>query len=105
VTATQLEARLAERLLGWRTAPDRFLVGQRRWIPRWRFQPLRRMEQALELLQKAGARFTVTNADDGTAIAEVTVAGNVETASATSVSAAITLALSRAMGIDTEGLA
>lgn len=104
MTPAQLEALLAERLLGWRAAPDRFLFGKRQWIPRWRFQPLRRMEQTLELLQKAGARFTITRADGGTVAAEVTVAGNAGRASARSEAAAVALALARAIGIQPEGL-
>jgi len=33
---------LAVGVMGWTVAPDRFLMGRRRWIPRWRFQPTRK---------------------------------------------------------------
>jgi hypothetical protein len=43
MTAEHLTSVLAERVLQWRVAPDRFLTGKRAWLPRWRsprFQPI-----------------------------------------------------------------
>ena len=42
VTNDQLAAILAERVMGWSVGPDRFMMGDRRWQPRWRFQPGKR---------------------------------------------------------------
>jgi hypothetical protein len=42
---------LAERIMGWTAGPDRFSMGKRKWIPRWRFHPTNRMEDALVLLK------------------------------------------------------
>ena len=51
MTNNQITEVLAERILGWRSAPGRFLTGGRRWIPNWRFQPLKRLDDALRLLE------------------------------------------------------
>jgi len=53
MTSDVVTARLAERVMGWSVAPDRYLIGNRSWIPRWRFQPLERLEDAFRLLEKA----------------------------------------------------
>ena len=105
ITAEQLTAILARRVLGWGVAPDRFLKGGRRWSPRWHFQPLERMEHALQLLEKANARYTVENASDGRATARVTVGDRIGTSSADSAAAALTIGLAKAIGIDFESVA
>ena len=53
MTSEHLTAILAKRVLGWEAGPDRFLIGNRRWIPRWRFQPTRNLVDALQLLDHA----------------------------------------------------
>jgi hypothetical protein len=103
VTADLLTAILAERLLGWRATPDRFLLGNRRWMPRWRFRPFRRLEDALQLLEKANVRYAVENARAGAFMARVIVGEQVATAHGTSPAAALTTALAKAIGIDVEG--
>ena len=47
---------LARRVMGWAVAPERFLVGKRCWLPRWRFQPTERLEDAFRLLEHAAPR-------------------------------------------------
>src|SRR5262245_53243691 len=38
-----LTVALAERVMGWRVAPGRFIKSGRSWIPHWRFSPLTRI--------------------------------------------------------------
>ena len=52
-TPDRLTELLAERLLGWRVTPDRFLTGNRGWRPRWRFQPLEHFADAAMVLEAA----------------------------------------------------
>jgi hypothetical protein len=99
MTADQLTATLAERVMGWRVAPDRFLTSKRGWTPRWHFQPLRRREHALQLLDEANGRYTFMRVADGTFTAEVHVGDRCGTASGKSEAATLTVALARALGI------
>jgi hypothetical protein len=101
-TGEQLTATLAKLVMGWGVSPDRFLKGDRRWAPRWHFQPLRRLEHALQLLKKAEARYTFTKAADGTFTAHVSVGDRAGSASGKSDAAAITVALAHALGIEVE---
>jgi hypothetical protein len=104
MTTDQLTAILAERILGWRVGPKRILKGGRRWAPRWRFQPFRRLEHALELLDKADGKYGFEKDTAGTFKAHVTVGNCAGTASGKSEAASLTLALARALGVDVEGL-
>src|SRR5258708_879998 len=40
--------------MGWKSAPGRFLMDKRRWIPAWRFQPLQKIDDAFQVLHSAG---------------------------------------------------
>ena len=44
---------LAERVMGWAVRPDRYQLQGRKWIPRWRFQPDRKLDHAFDLLDRA----------------------------------------------------
>jgi len=100
MTADQFMAMLAERVMGWRVAPERFLKGERCWTPRWQFQPLRRLEHAFQLLEKANGQYTLTKAGDGTFMARVSIGDRHGSASGKSEAATITVAVARAIGID-----
>jgi hypothetical protein len=100
MTGECLNAILAERVMGWNVAPDRFLTGGRRWIARWRFQPLTRLEDAFELLEKAGATFTLTTAPGGGFTFWTRVNGRDGSASAASIAVAISVAIARAIGLE-----
>jgi hypothetical protein len=50
---------LARRVMGWEIAPDRFLMGKRKWMPRWRFQPELKLEDAFRPLEAAMPKSTV----------------------------------------------
>jgi hypothetical protein len=52
VTDESLTALLAQKVMGWNVAPDRSLIGNRSWIPRWRFQPTEKLDDAFRLLEK-----------------------------------------------------
>jgi hypothetical protein len=63
MTEDALTAVLAEQIMGWRAAPDRFLKSGRVWIPRWRFQPFRKIEDAFTLLDAASPLESVVSSD------------------------------------------
>ena len=100
-TAT-LTAQLAERVMGWGVAPDRFLVGNRRWMPRWRFQPMEKLEDAFRLLEQAAPQFYSMGsaADSGAFSVKVCIGGKVGEAQDKSKPRAITLAVARSIGLE-----
>jgi hypothetical protein len=102
VTADCLTAILAEKVMGWRVGPERFLTGGRCWIRRSRFQPTRRMEDALQLQNKAGGSYSITKGEGGTVTAKVTLTGKTRTVTDKSDAAALTRALALALGIPVE---
>ncbi len=95
-----LTVTLAERVMGWSAAPERFLLGGRSWVPRWRFQPLTSLEDAFRLLEKAAGTFTLSLKGDGTLSAQVQVKNGAGSAVGTSKAATITVAVARAIGLD-----
>ena len=100
MTAGHLTAALAERVLHWRSTPDRLLTGKRAWIPRWRFQPLANLEDAFRLVAAAGASYSLMATADRTVTAQVCVRGRTGTALGKITAATITVAIARAIGID-----
>lgn len=100
MTTERLTAFLAERVMGWSVGPDRFVMANRRWLPRWRFQPTSRLEHAFRLLeQSAPQEFTMGATDDGGLWVKVRVAGTTGEARDPSKPRAITVAIARALGI------
>jgi hypothetical protein len=101
VTSEQLTAALAERVMGWTVGPERFMMGGRRWLPRWRFQPATRLEDAFRLLQKVAPEEYVTGAaENGGFWARVRVAGTTGEARESSQARAIAFAVARAIGVE-----
>ena len=100
MTAEHLTAVLAERVLHWRSTPDRLLTGKRAWIPRWRFQPLANVEDAFQLVAAAGASYSLTATADGTVMAQLCVGGRTGTALGKITAATITVALAQSIGIN-----
>jgi hypothetical protein len=88
VTADCLTAILAEKVMGWRVGPERFLT--------------RRMEDALQLQNKAGGSYSITKGEGGTVTAKVTLTGKTRTVTDKSDAAALTRALALALGIPVE---
>lgn len=101
MTGDQLTAILAERVMGWRVGPDRFLMSNRRWLPRWRFQPSERVEDAYHLLERAAAQeFNMDRTQDGRFWVRVRIAGATGEARDSSQARAITFAIARAIGLE-----
>jgi hypothetical protein len=75
MTSDQLTAILAERVMVWTVGPDRFLMGNRRWMPRWRFQPIEKLADAQRLLERmAPQEYAMGAAENGGFWARVRVA-------------------------------
>ena len=93
-------AELAERVMGWRAAPDRFLKSGRVWIPRWRFQPFRNIEDALTLLDAAKpAEYCISGGKKQVTV-RVLISGNCGHMSGLSRPAVITAAIAIALRIE-----
>src|SRR5580704_9690340 len=100
MTNDHLTAVLAERVLGWRAAPDRFIKPGRSWTPRTRFKPFERLEDAFLLLERAGATWVLTVGADRVFSAQVRVHGRVGQASGEPKARTIALALCHALAIE-----
>ena len=94
----QLNSLLAERVMGWTIGPDRLLMGDRRWQPRWRFQPAKRLEDAVRLLQHAAPQeYSMGSGGNGLLWARVCIASTTGEARESSLARAITFAVARAI--------
>ena len=103
VTADQLDSVLAQRVLGWTAAPERFLTGNRGWLPRWKFQPSQKLADAVRLLEAAAAEeYSVTAVDGGNFAARVRIAGKSTEARAATKPLVICLAVAASFGIEVE---
>jgi hypothetical protein len=100
ITDEVLTGELASRVMGWKTAPDRFVKGGRSWIPRWRFQPLVDLTDALKLLDQATHRYSLTCSGPRGFTAEVQVGTRRGKASGKHKARTITLAVARALGLE-----
>ncbi|MBM3744573.1 MAG: hypothetical protein FJW34_02105 [Acidobacteria bacterium] len=98
----QLIDELASRVMGWKVASGRFVKPGRSWIPKWRFAPLDRLEDAFLLLDTARATYTLSKNSDGIFTASVRVAQRLGNASGEPKARTITLALARAAGIEVD---
>ena len=103
MTSDQLTAIMAERVMGWRVGPNRFLMGNRRWLPRWRFQPTERVADANRLLERAAPQeYSIDRAQDGRFWVKVRIAGATGEARKSTQARAITFAIARAIGIEVD---
>jgi hypothetical protein len=96
----QLTDVLAERVMGWRLAPGRYIKSDRGWIPRWRFQPLVRIEDAFQLLEAAANRYRLEARENGTFTAEIHTSSRSSRASGPSMARTITITLALALEIE-----
>lgn len=95
---------LARRVMGWDIAPERFLLGSGRWIPRWRFQPSERLEDAFRLLEAAAPQsYMMGKRKSGPFWVKVRIDGVNGHACDPSKPRAITAAVARALGILLDG--
>jgi hypothetical protein len=103
MTSELLTAILAERVMAWSVGPDRFLMGNRRWMPRWRFQPTEKLADALRLLEKAApGEYNMSGEGDGKVRVHVRIGDATGEACGASKPLAITWAIARALGIEVE---
>jgi len=103
MTSENLTAILAERVMGWTVGPDRFMMGNRGWTPRWRFQPAVKLDDALRLLEVASPQeYSICGDDKGNIHVKVRIAGTQGEARGTSRPLAITFAIARAIGVEVE---
>jgi hypothetical protein len=98
----QLIDELASRVMGWKVASGRFVKPSRSWIPKWRFAPLERLEDAFLLLDTSRATFTLARNATGVFTASVRLAQRLGEASGEVKARTITLALARALGIEVD---
>jgi hypothetical protein len=91
--------RLVERVMGWRPAPGRFMMGERNWTPRSRFRPFKDIRDALRLADKLTRQYSLT-ADAAGFTAEVRYRERIGRATARNKARAITLAIARVLDFD-----
>jgi hypothetical protein len=101
--AEDLTSLLARRVMGWQVAPDRFLLGRRRWLPRWRFRPTETLEDAFRLLEEAAPQeYAVGSEGGGLFWVRVQIGEAIGKACHRSKPLAITLAIARALQIQAD---
>jgi transcriptional regulator with XRE-family HTH domain len=101
LSSDHLEALLAERVMHWGVAPDRFLKDGRRWMPRWRFQPTKNLENAIALLEAADpAECNIVRHRHGDWSVTLRTGENIGKAQDGSQPRAITLAVAQALGLN-----
>jgi len=102
MTDAQLTDELASRVMGWKVASGRFVKPSRSWIPKWRFAPLERLEDAFLLLDTARAAYTLSRRGAGAFAASVQLGEGHGHASGDSKPRTITVALAIAAGIEVD---
>ena len=91
---------LARQVLKWGVGPDRFLTGNRSWIPKWKFNPLEHLDDAFRLLDHSnGVRYAIAQTGATFAV-EVERNGKIGKATGDSKPRTITLALARSLGLE-----
>ena len=99
MTGDHLAAVLAERVMHWRVTPDRFLTGNRGWLPRWRFQPTKNPKDAFRLLEAvAPQEYSVSTGPNGDFLVKVKIDGVTTQARDKSKPLAICRAVAAAVG-------
>ena len=105
MTSQALTKLVAGRVMNWTAAPNRFMLGHRKWTPTWRFQPCEIFEHAVQLLDAARPTTYSLGADQtGCFWARVEIGGVVGEARDRSRPRAVTIAVARAVGIDVDEL-
>jgi len=99
------EARIVEEIakvvFGWRTAPGRFITSGRSWLPRWRFSPFERLDDAFEVLDRVSKHYTLSGRKGGKGFsAEVRVGRRLGKVSGDGKARTITLAVVHALGLE-----
>ena len=103
MTSEILTALLARSVMGWSVGPDRFLTGNRGWMPRWKFQPAQKLADAIRLLEAANTEeYSVAAGANGDFCARVRISGATAEAHANTKPLAICLAVAAVVGIDVD---
>jgi hypothetical protein len=100
VDEDRLTVQLAQTVMHWRVVPDRFIKSGRSWIPKWRFSPFTRIEDAFLLLDHAGGTYTLSLDRKGVFATQIRIGGRVGKASGDSKPQTITLAIAKALGLE-----
>jgi hypothetical protein len=96
----ELTNALVLQIMGWKCAPGRFIKPNRGWTPQWKFQPLKKPEHALELLDKAAPQLFTMEGDVKKGFhVKVRIAGVTGEARGQSKAKTISYAIARAIGI------
>ena|ERR1041385_4055050 len=103
MTTVHLTSLLAERVMGWRVCPDRFIKSGRSWIPKWRFRPFACLEDAFSLLDRTGGTYTLAVDLNGVFTAEVRVCDRIGKVAGHQKARTITLAVVQALGLEALG--
>lgn len=96
----RLIEKLASQVLGWKTAPGRFIKPNRSRLPYWKFAPLANLDQAFLLLNGAAAVYVLSADAQGVFHAEVRVGPQTGSASGAQKARVIAVALARALHIE-----
>ena len=104
MTTDRLTAIMAERVMGWTVGPDRFLVAGRRWLPRWRFQPVKKVADAFRLLESASPPAFSMNENDSGVSVRIQIDKKTGEAYGSSKAEAITVAIARAVGVPVDSI-
>ena len=86
--------------MGWKVAPDRFIKSGRSWLPKWRFAPFTRLDDAFQLLDRSASSYKLERVGSATFAVEVELDGRIGKASGEPKARAITLAVGRALGLE-----
>jgi hypothetical protein len=95
----RLTEELARQILGWKSAPGRFLKSRRSWVPKWRFAPLVRLDDAFLLLDRSASTYKIERGANGAFVVQVSLDGRIGRSSGETKARSITTAIARALGI------
>ena len=103
MTSEKFTAVLAKRVMGWGVGPERFLIGNRGWMPRWRFQPTESLVDAFRLLEEAAPQeYSMCGDSKGNFRVQVRIGDATGEADGTSKPSVITLAVARALRLEVD---
>lgn len=101
----RLTEALAQKTLGWKSGPNRYLMSNRRWLPKWRFQPTEKIADAFHLVEAGGVeKYQILAERKNKYLVKVRTSRSTGQGCATSLPLAISLAVARAYGIDVDCL-
>jgi hypothetical protein len=98
-----LTMRLAKHVMGWVASGDRYVTGNRSWLPGWRFRPAECIRDAFRLLEEARPNSCTMHLDEtGSFCVRVQIGDALGQSRDRSKPRAITHAIARAVGLKAE---